>query len=60
MVQTSTVEVELSQLEGARTIAIVMNASSFNQASEIDYFITNVDPTIAKPEWIVNIYAQRN
>jgi hypothetical protein len=50
----------LSQLEGTRTIAIVMNASTFNQASEIDYFITNVESTKATAEWIVTTYAQRN
>jgi hypothetical protein len=53
------VEVELSQLEGTRTIAIVMNASTFAQASDIDYFITNVDSSIATDEWIVTTYAQR-
>ena len=58
-VWVATVEVELSQLEGTRTIAIVMNASTFNQASEIDYFITNVDPSIATANWIVTTYAQR-
>jgi hypothetical protein len=40
------VEVELSQLEGTRTIAIVMNASTFDQASDVDYFITNVDSAL--------------
>jgi hypothetical protein len=59
-VWVATVEVELSQLEGTRTIAIVMNASTFNQASEIDYFITNVGCGIATAEWIVTTYAQRN
>jgi SRSO17 transposase len=59
-VWVATTEVELSQLEGTRTIAIVMNASTFDQASDIDYFITNVGSTIATAEWIVTIYAQRN
>jgi hypothetical protein len=54
------VEVELSQLEGTRTIAIVMNASTFDQASDVDYFITNVDPSTATANWIVTTYAQRN
>jgi SRSO17 transposase len=54
------VEVELSQLEGTRTIAIVMNASTFNSSSDIDYFITNVDSSTATAEWIVTTYAQRN
>ena len=59
-VWVATVEVKLSQLEGTRTIAIVMNASSFQEASELDYFITNVDSTIATSGWIVTTYAQRN
>jgi SRSO17 transposase len=59
-VWVATTEVKLSQLEGTRTIAIVMNASTFDKASDIDYFITNVDSTIATAEWIVTIYAQRN
>ena len=58
-VWVATAEVELSQLEGTRTIAIVMNASTFQEASDIDYFITNVDSSIATDEWIVTTYAQR-
>ncbi len=54
------VEVELSQLEGTRTIAIVMNACSFQQASDLDYFITNVDGSTATAESIVTTYSQRN
>ena len=54
------VEVELSQLEGTRTIAIVMNASTFDSSSDVDYFVTNVNSTIATPDWIVTTYAQRN
>ncbi len=56
----ATRDVELSQLEGKRTIAIVMNASTFNSSSDIDYFITNVDSTRATAEWIVTTYSQRN
>jgi SRSO17 transposase len=52
-VWVATVEVELSQLEGTRTIAIVMNASTFDKASDIDYFITNVDGSTVTAEWIV-------
>ena len=59
-VWVATVEVELSQLEGKRTIAIVMNASTFEQASDVDYFITNVSDSVATAEWIVTTYAQRN
>jgi hypothetical protein len=30
-----------------------MNASSIEYATEIDYFITNVEPSKVTPEWIV-------
>jgi len=56
----ATVEVEMSQIEGTRTIAIVMNASTFNQATDIDYLITNVESTKATADWIVTSYSQRN
>jgi len=59
-VWVATLEVELSQLAGKRTIAIVMNASTFDKASDIDYFITNVDSSTATAEWIVTTYSQRN
>lgn len=59
-VWVATVEVELSQIEGMRTIAIVMNASTFNSSSELDYFITNVESTTATADWIVATYSQRN
>ena len=59
-VWVATVEVELSQLEGTRTIAIVMNASTFEQASDVDYFITNVSSSVTTAEWTVTTYAQRN
>jgi hypothetical protein len=37
-----------------------MNASTFDKASDIDYFITNFDSSIATAAWIVTTYAQRN
>ena len=54
------VEGEISRLEGKRSIAIVMNACSFSEATEIDYFITNVNPKTVTPEWVVKTYSQRN
>jgi SRSO17 transposase len=53
-------EVEISGLSGKRNIAIVMNASTFSAATDIDYFITNVSPSIVTPQWIVDTYSQRN
>lgn len=59
-VWVATLEVEIARLDGKKSIAIVMNASTFAQATDIDYFITNADPSIVTPEWIVNTYSQRN
>lgn len=53
-------EVEISQLEGKRNIAIVMNAATFSQATDIDYFITNFDSLIVTPQWVVDTYSSRN
>lgn len=55
-----TVEVEISRLQGNRKIAIVMNAPTFEDADDIDYFITNVEPNIATSQWFVDTYSQRN
>lgn len=59
-VWVATVEVEVSKLEESRTIAIVMNASTCEKASEIDYLITNEKYSSATGEWIVTAYSQRN
>ncbi len=37
-----------------------MNASSIEKATEIDYFITNVELEKVTSEWIVNSYSNRN
>jgi len=54
------VEGEISRLEGKKRIAIVMNAPTFSEATEIDYFVTNVEVQKVTPQWIVNTYSQRN
>ena len=59
-VWVATLTGKIARLEGKRTFAIVMNANSFEQATDIDYFITNVEPSIVTPTWIVNSYTQRN
>jgi hypothetical protein len=50
----------VSRLEGERSFAIVMNANSLEKATDIDYFITNVESSIVTPEWVVTTYSQRN
>ena len=59
-VWVATLEVEISSLKETRIIAIVMNASTFESATDIDYFITNVHQNIVTPEWVVKTYSQRN
>ncbi len=54
------VKVGIDKLSGIKTIAIVMNASSFNSATKIDYLITNEESDVITAEWIVNKYSQRN
>lgn len=56
----ATVEVELLSMEGTRTVAIVMNASSFQDTTDVDYLLTNVDAKLVTAEWVVTTYAQRN
>ena len=59
-VWVATIEVEISRLEGSRKIAIVMNAPNFKDADDMDYFITNVEPSIVTPQWVVDTYSPRN
>ena len=59
-VWVATIKVEITGLEGERTIAIVMNASSPESATEIDYLITNEQGDKVTGEWIVKTFSQRN
>jgi SRSO17 transposase len=59
-VWVKTLEVEISRLDGIRSVAIVMNAPTFEESTDIDYFITNVNPNLVTPQWIVETYSQRN
>ena len=56
-VWVTTFTASTSRIFEERTFAIVMNASSIEDATEIDYFITNVKPSKVTPEWIVNTYS---
>lgn len=53
-------KVEISKLSGVKTIAIVMNAPSFETATDIDYLITNKIGEKVTIEWIISTYSQRN
>ena len=59
-VWVATICAETNGLEGKRTIAIIMNASSVDKATEIDYLITNEVGEKVTGEWIVKTFSQRN
>ncbi len=54
------VSARIASLEEERTFAIVMNASSWEEATDIDYFITNVQAEKVTPQWVVETYSPRN
>jgi|GEM_PF-5735660 hypothetical protein len=33
---------------------------TFSEATDIDYFLTNVEANIVTPKWVVETYSQRN
>jgi len=53
-------EIELSKYTGTKVIVIVMNAATYDEATDIDYLITNVELSTATEEWVVKTYSQRN
>lgn len=53
-------EIELSKYPGKKVIVIVMNAATYDEATDIDYLITNVELSTATEEWVVKTYSQRN
>jgi len=59
-VWVATMEIELSKYTGKKVIASVMNAATYEEASDIDYLMTNVDLLTVTEEWIVKTYSQRN
>lgn len=59
-VWVATREIELSKYTGKKVIAIVMNATTYNEATDLDYLMTNVDLLTVTEEWIVKTYSQRN
>ncbi|HEY9812032.1 MAG TPA: IS701 family transposase [Candidatus Sericytochromatia bacterium] len=56
----ATVEVEIAALDETRIVAIVMNAASLSEATDVSYLITNVIPEKATCEWIIRTYSHRN
>ena len=59
-VWVAAIEVYMPQMSGKRTVAIQINAAMFEEASEVDYYITNQTKEIASAKWIALAYSQRN
>lgn len=60
IVWVTTFSAKVSSLKGTRNFAIVMNASSLAEATDIDYLMTNVETSKVTAEWVVTTYSQRN
>lgn len=54
------IPVHIPKLEGLRTVAIQLNASTWAQATEVDYFLTNASTPTLSPIWVATTYSQRN
>jgi hypothetical protein len=52
--------VHIPKLEGLRTVAIQLNAPTWAEATEIDYFLTNASTQQVSPTWVALTYSQRN
>ena len=60
VVWVKTFKARISSLEGERTFAIVMNASSLGTATDVDYLMTNIEESKATSQWMITTYSQRN
>jgi hypothetical protein len=52
--------IHFPKLTGTRYLAVQLNAPSVEEATEIDYFITNETGEVAKPAWVASNYSARN
>ncbi len=47
-------------MSGKRTACIQLNASTFEEATEMDYYLTNEISDLATGRWIAQSYSRRN
>lgn len=52
--------VYMPKLSGQRIVTIQLNAPTFEDASEVDYYVTNESKELATAEWVARAYSQRN
>jgi len=53
-------QVQFPKLEGPRWLAIQLNAATWQEATEVDYFLTNASDKQISATWIAQTYSQRN
>ncbi len=56
----ATFPVHFPKLPGTRVLAIQLDAATVEEATDIDYFLTNETEEVATPLWIAENYSQRN
>jgi hypothetical protein len=59
-VWVAVVPIHFPKLSGTRYAAIQLDAPTFSEAKEVDYFITNESEDTATAEWIAQGYSERN
>jgi hypothetical protein len=59
-VWVATIEVYLPKMSGKHIVAIQLNAATFEEATEVDCYITNETKERASAEWICRSYSRRN
>ncbi len=52
--------VHIPKLEGLRTVAIQLNAATWAEATEVDYFLTLAATQQVSATWVATTYSQRN
>jgi hypothetical protein len=59
-VWVASIEVYLPKMSGKRKVCIQLNAPTFEEATEVDYYLTNETSEIANAGWIARGYSRRN
>jgi len=59
-VWVATFKIHFPKLTGTRILAIQLDAPSFEEATEVDYFLTNASTETATATWIAIEYSSRN
>lgn len=53
-------QVHVPKLVGTRTVAIQLDAPTWESATEVDYFLTNAKDQLVSAAWVATTYQQRN